>query len=144
MTSIDRELACDKHQRGITVIRLGREYGSADCHTLAQLEECIEREIDDFPAGLLIDLSETIYIGCGFLNVLLCCYARVRERNIRLAFCSLSSLLKRVFTTTHHEFVWEIRRTRQDAIEIMQRPLNEDSGDAPRLWRRSDVLPDSS
>jgi anti-anti-sigma factor len=145
MTTTARDLACAEREAGITIIRLRREYGSVDCQTLAELEAHLRGESDDFPAGLLIDLGETTYIGCGLLSVLLRCYVRVREDNCRFALCSLNSLPESVLATTHLNSLWEIFRTRREAIEAMQQPVDNDySSDGSRLWRRGDVLPDGT
>lgn len=145
MTTTARDLACDERETGITIIRLRCEYGSADCQTLAELEGHLLGESDDSPAGLLIDLGETTYIGCGLLGVLLRCYVRVRESNCLFALCSLNSLPETVMATTHLDSLWEIFRTRQEAIEAMQQSLDHEcSNDGSRLWGKGDVLPDGT
>ncbi len=54
MTSHARDSARDEQQTGIAVIRLGREYGSANFHSLVELEgrllgEQVVNEIEVFP-----------------------------------------------------------------------------------------------
>ena len=120
------ESACDKERAEIAIVLLGREYGSADFHTLAELETHLLAAIDRSPAGLLIDLSETIHIGCEFLNILLRCLMRVRENNGRFALCSLDLLPESVFAITCLDALWEIFPTRREAIEAMQRTLSNE------------------
>ena len=124
------ESACDEQQTGIAIIPLGREYGSADLQTLAELEGHLLEAIDRSPAGLLIDLGETIHIGCEFLSILLRCYVRVRKSNGCFALCALNSLPESVFAITRLDSLWKVFRTRREAIEAMQPPLeNEYSND---------------
>jgi anti-anti-sigma regulatory factor len=134
------ESVCDTEPTGITILRLEREYGSADMPRLAQLEGCLLGAIDSSPAGLLIDLSETTLIGCGFLNVLIQCYARARESNCRFALCALNSWPESVLVIARLDSLWEIFRTPQEAIEAMQAPRhNENTNDGRR--RRTHQVP---
>ena len=145
MTSTARDSACDEQQTGIAIILLGREYGSADFQTLAELEEQLLGEIDGSSAGLLIDLGETVYVGCGLLSALLRCHVRVSGGNRSFALCTLNPLPESVLAITRLDSLWEIFRTRREAIEAMQQPLdNEYSNDGSRLRRRGDVLPDGT
>jgi len=120
------ELACDEQPVGIVVIHLGSECGSADRQTLVELEGHLLEAIDRSPAGLLVDLDETTYVGCEVLNILLRCFVRARENDCSFVLCALDSLPQSVFAITHLDSLWEIFCTRQDAIEAMQPPLGNE------------------
>lgn len=123
MKSPTRESTRDEQQREIAIIPLGREYGSGDCQRLAEFEGRLLGAVEDSPAGLLIDLGETVYIGGGLLSVLLRLSARVRETNRRFALCALTSFPDSVIGITRLDSFWQVFRTRRDAIEAMQQRI---------------------
>ena len=133
------EAANDKEQ--IAVVPLGREYSSSDFQLLLALESHLTREADSAPVGLVIDLGETVYMGCGLLSVLLRCSARLNEGKRRFAMCTLNALSENVLAVTQLDSKWEVFPTRADAVQAMRRPLhNEDAVKDSRLQVRNDAI----
>ena len=119
------ESACTK-QTEIAIIVLGPEYGSADSRLLLALEQRLLEELERSPAGLLIDMDQTIHIGCELLNVLLRCHRRARRDNCRVAFCTRDPSLQTVLRITRLDSTWLVLRTRQEAIEALKQPLSNE------------------
>ena len=93
------------------VIALEHEYGSANSRKLVELEQRLLQEVSNgSPRGLLIDFGQTVYIGCGLLNVLLRCHARAKKLNRQMAFSGLSGLPNRVFAATRLHTLGRSRR----------------------------------
>jgi len=90
---------------------------------LARLDAHLLEAVDGSSTGLLIDLSETVSIGCRFLDVLLRCYARTTQCNRRFAVCALNPWPARVLAVTRLRSLWETFRSRQEGIQAMQWPM---------------------
>ena len=121
MTSVVRDPTFNERQARMTAILLEPVYGSLDVAALAELEEMLLIAIDDSATGILIDLGNNSYIGCGFLGVLLRCYRRAERSGRVFWLCDLSPFSARVLTITHLDSLWSVVPTRQPAIEVMQR-----------------------
>ena len=67
MTRITQASGHTKRQRDIVIIPFGREYGSSEMQLLADTESLLVSELDGDCGGLLLDLRQTTYAGCGFL-----------------------------------------------------------------------------
>ena len=110
---------------GVAIIRLAREFGSAEFDVLAELEELLEESIDGAPVDVLIDLGHTTYVGCAFLNVLLHFRERIKKMNGRHALCGVNSLPAEVFAITRLDSLWETFQTPWEGIEVMEsRPVS--------------------
>lgn len=144
MTNIAQESSCDEDERDVSVIPWGREHGSADSQSLADVEERLLSEVDSHSGRLLIDLGQTTYVGCGVLDLLLRCDAESNERDIPFALCTLNSRLASVLMATHVDSLRETFPTRRDAIEAMKRPRDEGSCEVPLLRRSDDALSDGN
>lgn len=113
--------ACGALSTPVTVIELQREYGSGDFHTLADLEEVLLQAIDNQPAVLLIDLSETTGIGCGLINTLLRCSLRAAPKECELVLCGLGALQLSTLQMLRLDTYWSIFPSSEQAIEALQR-----------------------
>lgn len=142
MTSTARDSECDDRDTGIAIICLKRTYGSTDFRALEELEGQLAKAAASSPRRVLIELEETVCIGCGFLRVLLRCFGRATENNGRLALCTLNPLPASVLAITRLDTIWETFPTRGEAIEAMKSwPYHEQSRNGSRLRSIGSVLP---
>ena len=63
----------------VTVIRLEKDYGSSQFLKLTKLETQLQAALSPSPKALLLDLSDTAFIGAAFLSVLIRCCTRSDE-----------------------------------------------------------------
>lgn len=116
------EAACDL-EFGVTVIRLGRDYGSAQLLKLTRLEACLCSALNASPKVILLDLSDTSVIGASFLSVLIRCYTRSTRINCRFALCMLQAFPASVASITRLNSKWLIYSSRQVAVEALRQPF---------------------
>lgn len=109
----------------------GAQYGSADSAAIAEFEKDLLDKINGSPVGLLVDMGQTVCIGCGFLNVLLGCQQSARRLKRKLALCQLSPLPKHVLAISRLDSLWDVFGLERTAVEALQRPGNSRS--EPRL-----------
>lgn len=107
----------------VAIVRLGPQYGSVQVGVLRELEQRLTAGISRASIGLIVDLGETIYIGCGLLNVLLRCHQRANRLNRRVVLCRPKPLTRRVLAITQLDSLWELSKTRHATIEAAHRSL---------------------
>lgn len=107
----------------ITVVQLGREYGSLDFGAAEDLNGHLSHlasKID--PPYLLLDCWNTDYFGSLFISVLIRCYRIIRERGGRFVLCCLRPHLQQELNALHLELLWpthgSIEEAEQSMIEI--------------------------
>ena len=122
MTTTVMESTHDNQASETAIIRVSGEFGSLGPEILAALEGDLRKAIKSSPAGLLIALDGTDYIGCGFLCVLIRCSHLATQKNVRFAVCALNPEPASVFEITRLESLWEVFRTEREAVDAMQQP----------------------
>jgi anti-anti-sigma regulatory factor len=104
----------------VAVIRLERDYGSAQFLGLTRLEAQLHSALDLSPFALLLDLSGTSFIGAAFLSVLLRCRTRSVSKNCCLALCALKMVPVDVFSITRLNSILLTYRSREVALECLR------------------------
>lgn len=109
-------------QNGVTVISLGPEYESLDEHLLEDLKDLLltaAQQAD--PPRVVLDLSHTRFFGSAFLEILFRMWNRLRAREEgRLCISGLSPYCREVLEVTHLDRLWDIRETRDEAVQLLQ------------------------
>jgi anti-anti-sigma factor len=117
-------------QSGITIIELGPSYDSLNDEALqefggALLSEATHAE----PPRLIVDLSETSYVGSSFLELLVRAWKRLKERDGLLALCGVQPFCAEVFQVTRLDSLWPIYPTRVEAVAALAgQPNKGDEG----------------
>jgi len=111
-----------RKQDGVTVISLGPEYESLDEHLLEDLGDLLlttAQQAD--PPRVVLDLSHTRFFGSAFLEILFRMWNRLRAREEgRLCISGLSPYCREVLEVTHLDRLWDIRETRDKAVQLLQ------------------------
>jgi anti-sigma B factor antagonist len=124
MTSIVAESTRDLESE-VTVIRLEQDYGSTQFLKLTRLETQLHTALDASPKVLLLDLSDTTFIGAAFLSVLIRCCTRATRINCRFALCMLQVLPADVVSMLHCGSTWLTFDTRQTAVKALTLPSTD-------------------
>ena len=106
-----------KHS-GLTIVEVDSEYDSL---AVAQLEELgvllLEAARQAEPPIMLLDLSETQYIGSSFLGVLMRVWKRLRDRHGRLALCDANDVCGDVLRASKLDTIWDVFSDRATAVK---------------------------
>jgi anti-anti-sigma factor len=121
-------------QSGVTIIELGPSYDSLNEEALqdfggALLSEATHTE----PPRLVVDLSETSYIGSSFLELLVRAWKRLKERDGNLVLCGAQPFCVEVLEVTRLNTLWAIYSTREEAVAALtDQPNRGDEGGQKR------------
>lgn len=116
----------------VTVIQLEQDYGSTQFLKLARLESKLHKTLDASPNLLLLDLSDTHFIGAAFLGVLIRCNNRSKSIGSHFALCTLRQFPADVVSITRFGSIWVTFDSRQSALEALALPAM----DSPLAGRR--------
>ena len=112
------------HQRAATVLELGPRYDSLDDPSLRDFPQQILREAEQAdPPCLLLDLSQTEYIGSRFIEALVRAWQRLRQRGGTLALCNVQPFCLDVLRVTRLTQIWVVYPSRRAALEALDMPL---------------------
>ena len=103
----------------VTVIRLEQDYGSTQFLKLTRLEKKLHSALDASPKAILLDLSDTEFIGAAFLSVLIRCRTRSTSINCSFALCMLQVIPADIAAMTHLSSTWLTFVSRQGAVESL-------------------------
>ena len=104
-------------KNGVTVIELGLSYDSLDQEKLDEIGGILLGEARHAePPLLVVDFSQTKYVGPGFLRLLLHAQQWVKEREGRLCVCAPSDFSREVIDSANLSDVFEIFASREDAV----------------------------
>ncbi len=103
-----------------TILELQSDYASLDQVGLADfggqlLSEATYAE----PPYLILDLSQTQFIGSAFLELLVRAWKRVRQRGGAILLCGLQPLCRQVLETSRLYDLWPSFPTRDEALKAV-------------------------
>jgi anti-anti-sigma factor len=104
-------------ENGVTIVLLQMAYESLDDNGIEQLRGQLLAAAES--PCLVIDFSETSFIGSSFIDVLLQAYKRVRQHGGKMALAQLGPHCAEVLRVTGMDHIWDIYPSRQEAIEAV-------------------------
>jgi anti-sigma B factor antagonist len=108
-----REPAC-------TVIELGTSYNSLDLDALNDAGSLLLTQARSaVPPRLVIDMSQTDFIGSTFIDLLLRTSKRLAERHGVMVLCGLQSFCAEVLRAAHLESLWPCYAARDEAVQAL-------------------------
>lgn len=90
--------------------------GRIDTGTAPELEQVINREIENGHRKLLLDFSGVLYISSGGLRVLLATAKKLRNPTDRFALCSLGSEVHKVLKLAGFTTIFSIYPSEGEAL----------------------------
>lgn len=105
---------------GVTIFSVDREYDSLDEGNVSEFSAQLAAAIEPAnPPLLLLDLSDTTFIGSSFLGVLVRVWKRIRERNGRMALSCVNEICSEVLHASKLDTIWDIYSTREAAVRAL-------------------------
>jgi anti-sigma B factor antagonist len=109
------------HERRATIVELGDRYDSLDDSSLREFGELLLREAEQAdPPCLLLDLSQTGYIGSRFVEVLVRVWRRLKQRGGVLALCGVQPFCLEVLKVTRLDQIWSVYPSRREAMDALE------------------------
>jgi anti-anti-sigma factor len=113
-------MTCVSQVGGVTIFSVDREYDSLDDRKVSEFSSQLTGAIELVnPPVLLLDLSDTTFIGSSFLGVLVRVWKRIRERNGRMALCHANELCSEVLHASKLDTIWNTYSTRDAAVRAL-------------------------
>jgi len=108
-------------QGDVTLIEMGREYDALDEPTLRRASDLLlsQAQMAD-PPLLVLDLSQTAYIGSAAIEMIFRAWKRLRERGGRLVLCGLQPFCADVLKAARLDSLWDSFATREEAVAGVQ------------------------
>jgi len=106
--------------QGIVVIEFGPSYDSLNDDALEEAGGLLLTEaVHAQPPRLVLDLSQTSFIGSTFIELLVRAWKRLRERGGTMVFCGLHPFCTEVLEVTRLTTLWDIYATRDEAVQAL-------------------------
>ena len=110
-------------EHGVTIIELGPSYAALDYEAIDDCSEVLlsQSNLAD-PPRLILDMSETTFIGSSFIELLVRAWKRIKKRDGMMAFCGLRPFCREVMAVSHLDTIWPIYANRQQALRDLTVP----------------------
>ncbi len=110
-------------QNDVTVIEMGREYDALDEPTLRRASELLLSQAQTAdPPLLVLDLTQTAYMGSAAIEMIFRAWKRLRERGGRLVLCGLQPFCVDVLKAARLDALWDSFATREEAVAAVGQP----------------------
>jgi anti-sigma B factor antagonist len=107
-------------EHGVTIIELGPSYAGLESDALRECGEILlSRAADVEPARLILDMSETTFVGSGFIELLVRAWKRIKRRDGMMALCGLQPFCQEVLQVSRLDTIWPIYADRAEAMREM-------------------------
>jgi len=104
----------------VTVVCTGSTYAALELQALQELGEALLCEAAHAdPPRLVIDMSETEFIGSSFIELVVRAWKRIRSRDGAMALCAVRPFCREVLSVSHLDTIWMIRTTRVEAVKAL-------------------------
>ena len=105
---------------GVTIFSVDREYDSLDDSRVSEFSALLTGAVERAdPPVLLLDLTNTTFIGSSFLGVLVRAWKRIRDRRGQMALCHVNPLCGEVLHASKLDTIWDIYPTRDEALRAL-------------------------
>jgi len=112
-------------EAGATIIKLGAGADTIHGDSLRAFGEALLAEAERAdPPRLVIDLSQTEYIGSDFVELLVRAWRRLKPRNGTMALCDMQPFCLEVLELTRLSSLWPAYATCEEAVAALTTPAN--------------------
>lgn len=114
-------MSCSVRQDDITIIICGSSYDSLDEDALEECGGLMLTESSHIePPLMVLDMTETEFIGSTFIELMLRSWKRLKERGGSMAICGANPFCVEVLQITRLTTLWKIYPNRQDAVVALK------------------------
>ncbi len=107
-------------QDDVTILQFGPRYDSLDEAVLMDAGGVLLSQATHAqPPKLLLDLSQTEFIGSRFIELLVRTWKRLQERGGRMVLCGLQPFCAEVLQTTRLNAVWQTADRREEGWALL-------------------------
>ncbi len=107
-------------ERDVTIIEFGEDYDSLDYETLEKIGQLLLSEAAKAdPPKLILDLSQTQFIGSSFIELLIRSWKRLKERDGTMVLCGVRPFCTEVLQITQLTSLWKIYASRTEALDAV-------------------------
>jgi anti-anti-sigma factor len=108
-------------EQGVTVLLLDKSYDALDDAQMDSLSRLLLQQVEGAPTPLLVlDFSQTEYLGSRVLEILFRTWKRITDRGGRMVLCCLSPFVSDVLHVTLLDSIWTIESSRKSAIDRLK------------------------
>ncbi len=103
-----------------TVIALGASYSSLDLDALDDIGSLLlTRAVTAVPPRLVLDMSQTSFIGSTFLDLLVRTWNRLAERHGTMVLCGVQPGCAEVLRAARLDLAWPCYAARKEAVQSL-------------------------
>jgi anti-sigma B factor antagonist len=107
-------------EHGVTIIELGPSYAALEYDALQECGEILLAQAADVqPARLILDMSQTTFVGSSFIELLVRAWKRIKRRDGSMALCGLQPFCLEVIKVSRLDTIWPIYADRAEAMREM-------------------------
>jgi anti-anti-sigma factor len=104
-------------EQGVTVVVAGPSYTALQYRELEEFGEALLCEASQTtPPRLVVDLSQTDFIGSSFIELLVRAWKRLKNRNGTMALCAVHPYCREILRVSRLDTIWPIYGTRTEAV----------------------------
>ena len=113
-------MSCSFRERDVTIIEFGPSYNSLDDEALEEVGGLLLSEaVHADPPQMILDLSDTRFIGSSFIELLVRAWKRLKERGGTMVLCGVQPFCAEVLQITQLTTLWKIFPTRAEALDAL-------------------------
>jgi anti-anti-sigma factor len=107
-------------ENGVTILCTGPSYAALEYQVLQELGEVLLSEATHAtPPRLILDMSETSYVGSSFIEILVRAWKRIQNRHGMMALCTLHPFCHEVISVSRLDTIWPIYANRAEASNAL-------------------------
>lgn len=104
----------------MTILCTSATYAALELQSLQELGEALLCEAAHAdPPRLVIDMSETKFIGSSFIELVVRAWKRIRSRDGAMALCAVQPFCREVLSVSRLDTIWMIHPTRVEALKAL-------------------------
>lgn len=107
-------------QNDVTILGLSEQYDSLDVERIAALSAALRDHAQQAqPPRLLLDLTQTTFIGSSFLEAVLQAWKHLQDRSGRLALCGVTPFCQEVLRAAQLDSLWGIYPSQAEGVAAL-------------------------
>ena len=107
-------------EHGVTIVCTGPSYAALELRALEELGESLLSEATNAsPPRLIVDMSETGFVGSSFIELLVRAWKRIQSRHGMMTLCAVRPFCHEVLSVSRLDTIWPIYASREEALNAL-------------------------